>query len=119
MKIDANMVDEAVAKELGRRLTAIRLGQNLSQRQLAERAGLGFRTIQRLEQGEAATQLSGFLRVCRALGLMDRIDQIMAEPPPSPLARLRLQEGRRRRATGRRQSASPPGDEKWTWGKSS
>jgi transcriptional regulator with XRE-family HTH domain len=117
MKIDANMVDDAVAKELGRRLTAIRLAQNLSQRQLAEHAGLGFRTIQRLEQGEAATQLSGFVRVCRALGLLDRLDQLMAEPPPSPLDQLRLYERKRRRASGRRVAEPPAG--KWTWGKSS
>lgn len=117
MKIDANMVDEAVAKELGRRLTAIRLARNLSQRQLAEQAGLGLRTIQRLELGEAATQLSGFLRVCRSLGLMDRIDQLLAEPPPSPLDQLRLYENKRRRASGSR-VAEPPA-EKWTWGKSS
>ncbi len=117
MKIDSNMVDDVVAKELGQRLTAIRLTQNLSQRQLAERAGLGLRTVQRLEQGEAATQLSGFVRVCRALGLLDRIDQLMAEPPPSPLAQLHLNERKRRRASGRRQSAPPAG--KWTWGESS
>lgn len=117
MKIDASMVDEAVAKELGRRMAAIRLGLNLSQRQLAERAGLGVRTIQRLELGEVATQLSGFLRVCRALGLMDRIDQLMAEPPPSPLEQLRLHENKRRRASGSR--VSEPKAEKWTWGKSS
>lgn len=117
MKIDANTVDEAVVKELGRRLAAIRLAQNLSQRQLAERAGLGVRTVQRIEQGETAAQLSGFLRVCRALGLMDRIDQIMAEPPPSPLDQLRLQENKRRRATGRRVAEPPAG--KWTWGSSS
>ena len=117
MKIDAMLVDDAVLKELGRRLTAIRLGLNLSQRQLAERAGLGFRTIQRLEQGEAATQLSGFVRVCRALGLLERLDQLFAEPPPSPLAQLRLQENQRRRASGRRRSAG--GETQWTWGKSS
>lgn len=118
MKIDASMVDEAVVKELGRRLMLIRLDQNLSQRQLAERAGLGLRTIQRLEQGEAATQLSGFVRVCRALGLMERLDQLMAEPPRSPLDQLRLNARQRRRA-GRRQPAGAPPAEKWTWGKSS
>lgn len=119
MKIDASMVDEMVTKELGRRLMAIRLAQNLSQKQLADRAGLGLRTIQRLELGEAATQLSGFIRICRALGLMDRLDQLVAEPPPSPLDQLRLRERTRRRASGRRQAAIPPSAEKWTWGKSS
>ncbi len=117
MKIEANMVDEAVLKELGRRLTAIRLAQNLSQPQLAERAGIGLRTVRRLELGTAAIQLSGFVRVCRALGLLDRIDEIMVEPPPSPLVQLKLEKGRRRRATGRRQAATPA--KKWTWGESS
>lgn len=117
MKIESNTVDAAVLKELGRRLTAIRLGQNLSQRQLADRAGLGLRTIQRLELGAAATQLSGFVRVCRALGLMDRLDQLMAGPPPSPLDQLKLNERRRRRASGSRKTASADG--KWTWGESS
>jgi hypothetical protein len=84
---------------------------------MAERSGLGLRTIQRLEQGAAATQLSGFVRVCRTLGLMDRLDQILAEPPPSPLDQLRLNERKRRRASGRRAPA-PQGD-KWTWGESS
>ena len=84
MKIDESAGDDAVAVELGRRLTGIRLAQNLSQRQLADAAGLGLRTIQRLEQGAVATQLSGFLRVCRVLGLLARIDRIFEEPPPSP-----------------------------------
>jgi transcriptional regulator with XRE-family HTH domain len=117
MKIDATLVDGAILKELGRRLTTIRLAQNLSQQQLAERAGLGLRTVRRLEQGTHATQLSGFVRVCRALGLLDRLDQLMAEPPPSPLAQLRRSETQRRRASGRRQAA--PTDGQWTWGESS
>lgn len=117
MKIDANLIDSAVGEELGRRLTAIRLSQNLSQRQLADQAGLGVRTIQRLEQGSAATQLSGLIRVCRALGLMDRLDQIFAEPPASPLEQLRLKERTRRRASGSRKAEAAPA--KWTWGESS
>ncbi len=111
------MVDEAILKELGRRLTSIRLAQNLSQQQLADRAGLGLRTVRRLEQGTTATQLSGLVRVCRALGLLDRLDQLMAEPPPSPLAQLRLNETKRRRASGRRQAAPTAG--KWTCRESS
>lgn len=118
MKIDDNAGDDALAGELGRRLTSIRLAQNLSQRELAERTGLGLRTIQRLEQGAAATQLSGFLRVCRALGLMGRIDSAFAEPPPSPLDQLKLSERRRQRATGRRKPAVVS-ERNWTWGESS
>lgn len=118
MKIDEMMVDSVVLKELGRRLSAVRLQQNISQKQLAEQAGLGLRTVQRLEQGAAATQLSGFIRVCRILGLISRIDQLITEPAPSPIEQLRNQEGRRRRSSRRRKPAVL-GEEKWTWGKSS
>jgi transcriptional regulator with XRE-family HTH domain len=119
MKIEASLTDEAVLLELGRRVTAIRLGQNLTQRDLAERAGLGLRTVQRLERGENATQLGGFVRVCRALGLLDRLDQLLAEPPPSPIEQLQRQERRRQRASGRRQSPAARAAKKWTWGESS
>ena len=107
-----------MATELGRRLMAIRLAQNLSQLQLAEAAGLGLRTIQRLEQGAVATQLSGFLRVCRVLGLLSRIDRIFEEPAPSPIDQLKLSERRRQRATGRRKP-SVVSEKAWTWGESS
>lgn len=117
MKINGSLVDETVLQELGRRLVAHRLSRNLSQRQLAESAGLGLRTVQRLEQGEAATQLSGFVRVLRALGLIERLDQILAEPPPSPIEQVRRAERRRQRATGRRAAAAP--EQPWTWGNSS
>ena len=118
MKIDESAGDDAVAVELGRRLTGIRLAQNLSQRQLADAAGLGLRTIQRLEQGAVATQLSGFLRVCRVLGLLARIDRIFEAPPPSPTDQLKLSERRRQRATGRRKP-SMVSEKTWSWGESS
>lgn len=111
------MLDEAVMKELGARLMSIRLAQNLSQRQVAEQAGLGLRTVQRLEQGEAATQLSGFIRVCRVLGLLERVDELIPEPQPSPLELLRFKERRRRRSSKPSKPRASTGD--WTWGESS
>ena len=59
MKIDDKMTDDALLTLIGERLAGIRLARNLTQQQLAEQAGLGLRTVQRLEQGRAATQLSG------------------------------------------------------------
>jgi DNA-binding XRE family transcriptional regulator len=66
MKFDAQHSDQAVLKLLGERLAALRLERNLTQQQVAEQAGLGLRTLQRLELGATATQLSGFIRVCRS-----------------------------------------------------
>lgn len=109
--------DESLLKLLGERLARLRLARNLTQAQLAEQAGISVRTLQRLEQGEAATQLSGFVRVCRVLGLIERFDMLIPELPPSPMELLKLQGRQRRRATGRKLVTQPR--KKWTWGESS
>lgn len=121
MKIDAKLTDAAVLKLMGQRLTQLRLARNLTQQQLAEQAGLGLRTVQRLELGAAATQLSGFVRVCRVLGLVERLDQLVPETTPSPLEQLKLQGRRRQRASAARNSKGKTSTQpaKWTWGDAS
>ncbi len=64
MKIDSKMTDEVLLMLVRDRLARLRLAPNLTQRQLAEKAGLGLRTVQRLERSTAAMQLPGFIRVC-------------------------------------------------------
>lgn len=116
MKIDEKTTDNLLLKVIGERLAQLRLGKNLTQGQLAEQAGLGLRTVQRLELGAAATQLSGFVRVCRVLGLLDRFDLLLPEQPASPIAQLQLQSRRRRRARGRKPAEGET--KQWTWGDS-
>jgi len=116
MKITPHMTDDGILRELGERLAGARLGLNMTQAALAERAGVAKRTVERLESGEVATQLSGFLRVCRALGLVDQFNSLIPEPTPSPIAQLKLQGKTRQRASGKK--ATPNNSAKWTWGKS-
>ncbi len=116
MKITDQLTDESVLRELGSRLAAVRLDRNLTQAALAEQAGVSKRTLERLESGEVATQLSGFLRVCRALGLAERFETLVPEPLASPMAQLKLQGRKRQRASGRK--AATGGTSKWTWGES-
>ena len=113
MPIQRLMSDEALLKELGQRVARHRLERNLSQAQLAEQAGISKRTLERLESGAAATQLSLFLRVLRQLDLLERLELLIPEPQPSPLALLELQKGGRKRAS-RRRIAKPTAT--WTWG---
>ena len=113
MRINSGASDEAVLDELGRRLASLRLAANLTQAALAREAGVSLRTVQRLERGEAATQLSGFVRVCRALGLAERLDALVPEVTPSPMAELAQRKRVRRRASGAAPVAVPS---KWTWG---
>lgn len=115
--IAQNITDQALIKLVGQRLARLRLTKNLTQAQLAEQAGLGLRTVQRLELGAAATQLSGFVRVCRVLGLVERFDALLPEETASPIAQLKLQGRRRQRATGKKAAARAP--KKWTWGEAS
>lgn len=112
-----HLTDEALLKLIGERLAGLRLARNLTQAQLAEQAGLGLRTVQRLELGAAATQLSGFVRVCRVLGLVERFEVLVPEVAASPMALLKQQGRRRQRATGKKAAAGEP--KKWTWGKES
>jgi transcriptional regulator with XRE-family HTH domain len=99
--------------ELGERLAHTRLERNLSQQQVAAAAGVSKRTIERLEAG-SPVQLAGFVRVLRALGLLERLDALVPEPLPSPIEQVKLHGRRRRRAAPRADAAPEPGP--WTWG---
>ena len=115
MKITPHLADQAVLTVLGERLARLRLAQDLTQQQLAEQAGLGLRTLQRLELGAAATQLSGFIRVCRALGVLERFDALIPDETSSPIAQLKMKTRKRQRATGRKRTDAGTA-KKWTWG---
>ena len=93
------------------------MDRNLTQSMLAEQAGVSKRTVERLESGEVATQLSGFLRVCRVLELVDHFESLIPESVASPMALLK-QLGRKRQRASRKKS-QPSESKKWTWGEES
>jgi transcriptional regulator with XRE-family HTH domain len=118
MKITNQATDEALLRELGGRLAQARLEKNLTQAQLAIQAGISKRTVERLEAGKAGTQLSAFVRVCRALELIERLEILVPETAPSPMTQLKLGGRKRRRASAPKAPGaiheSAPGT--WTWG---
>lgn len=114
MKIAKNATDASILVELGQRLATRRLERNLTQIQLATQAGVSKSTVQRLESGDVGTQLSGFLRVCRVLDVVERLELLVPEAVPSPLEQLKLRGRRRQRASTRRKATSAPGT--WRWG---
>jgi transcriptional regulator with XRE-family HTH domain len=114
MRITEQATDEAVLSELGKRFAQVRLERNLTQTQLSVQAGVSKSTVQRLESGSVATQLSGFIRVCRVLDLIERFDLLVPEPVPSPVEQLKLRGRTRQRASAKRKTKASP--KKWQWG---
>jgi len=62
-------------------------------------------------------QFSGFLRVCRVLGLVEHFESLIPEAVASPMEQLKRQGAKRQRASGRKAAANAP--KQWTWGEAS
>jgi len=60
----------------------------LTQAQLADRAGVSPRTLQRLEDGDGGVTLENVLRILRALGVLDNLVRAV-NPHESDIGRLR------------------------------
>ena len=114
MKITDQVSDSVVLRELGSRLAAARVQRNLTQAQLAEQAGVSKRTLERLESGAVATQMSTFLRMLRVLGMQNRLEMLLPEQVPSPVEQLKHKGRTRQRASGHAATRSARG-RKWTW----
>lgn len=114
MKIGDNLGDDQILGILGRRLARVRLERNITQAELALQAGVSKRTVERLETGRVAAQLSGFIRVCRVLGLLERFDLLVPEAEPSPLMQLKYRGREKKRARGARGRAAS--GKAWEWG---
>ena len=112
MKILLELSNDAVLLELGGRIAQCRINLNLTQALLAERAGVGKRTLERVERGESA-QLSTLIRLLRVLGLFDSLEGLVPQIPASPIAQLKRQGKPRRRASVREKQhrQSTP----WKW----
>lgn len=112
-------MEQGALRALGERLAARRLERNQTQAQLAREAGVALRTIVRLERGES-TQLANFVRVLRALELLEPLLESLARLAPAPgsrpLAQLRRRARERRRASSPRTTPGTEGASGWAWG---
>lgn len=110
----SRMTDEAILEGLGDRLSRFRLDRNLTQADLAAEAGVHKNTVFRLEAG-GSTQLKNLVRVLRVLGLLDRLEDLVPEPVPSPLRQLEALERQRKRAVSKGDKDDEPSASEWSW----
>lgn len=94
----SQMTTAEVIEEIGRRLKALRLQQNIDVDTAANFAGLGPATLKRAEQGRNIN-LETLINILRSNGQLDRFGLCIPEPLPAredlPPARMRA--GRRGR----------------------
>lgn len=111
----AQLSDDAIVAELGRRIALHREGLNLTQGELADRAGVARSTVQRIERGDSI-QLSSLVKLLRALDRVDALDAVLAADRRSPVAELQRQRERRRRVRHPAGEQPPKsGGDTWTW----
>lgn len=116
MRLDEILTDAGVLTEIGTRLARLRIARNWTQAELAERAGIGRATVQRMEEGQSV-QMTSFVKVARVLDLLGGLDATLPERVVLPIAdvdRSRPERRRARRGDGRARPAGRPGP--WTWG---
>lgn len=74
-----------LVKMLGSRFKDYRLRADMTQKEVAEMAGLSALTVYRFENGMVANiSLSTFLLLLKAVGCINDLDELMPEQPESP-----------------------------------
>lgn len=78
-------------RQFGEDMLTWRKLQRLTAAQVADRAGVGVKTLRSLEHGEGSTSLKNALRVARALGVLDKLAAAL-DPYATDVGRLRTEE---------------------------
>ena len=98
--INFTMTDRAIAKELAKRIKQQRLNKDLSQKNVAEAAGISITAVQGVEKGEST--ISTLIKVLRVLGTLDSLESFLPEIIVSPLALAKIDAKKRKKASGKR-----------------
>lgn len=101
------LTHQEICRELGQRCRRLRLQANLSQLELAERAGASLSSMRRLEASGQAT-LELLVRVAQALHLVNHLESLLVLPV------LSIADAEREVATTKRQRAASPRRKKST-----
>ena len=77
------LTDIEICDRIGVKIKTVRLKQNMSQEELANKSGVSISTIKRMEEGEVKT-LESLIRILRTLGKLDIFIPLVEEEQLSP-----------------------------------
>lgn len=77
------LTDSELCNRIGVKIKTVRLKQNMSQDELADKSGVSISTIKRMEDGEVKT-LESLIRILRTLGKLDIFIPLVEEVQLSP-----------------------------------
>lgn len=89
--------DHEIVEEVGKRLRAYRLQQNLTVQEVSARAGINRNTVINTEAGANPT-LKTVVKILRVLERLDGLDAFLPAPGLSPLQLMKLTKKPRQRA---------------------
>lgn len=107
-----SMSDDAILKTLGAQIKQMRLNKNLTQKQLADFAGISRSTVSEMENNGFGT-MSSFIQILRALEKFEILNKFVTEAPVSPLQIAKLRGKTRKRASGNKITNKTEEDLEW------
>lgn len=102
-------------QQFGERLKAFRLSRNMSQKELAEAAGISRRTVTQIETTGNGT-IETLLRVLKAMELSDRLSDLVPDASIDPFNPDSMKGPTRQRASSHTAKEKKSDDASWSWG---
>lgn len=112
MKIFGTESNEQILKELGQRLKDIRIALSYTQKDMADRAGVSPKTIERIEGGENV-RIENLVNLLRAMNLLQNLEILVPEQTILPTELHDYGKKRQRVAQTKEKEAS---NSTWQWG---
>ncbi len=108
-----NMSPAAIAEELGNRLKQARLNADLTQAEVASRAGLNRRSIVNAEKGKV--QMENFVAILASMDMADQLNMFLPVQEISPVQLAKLKGRERQRASKSKNRNSRIKEDKSSW----
>lgn len=94
----SSFTPHAIATELGERIKLARLNADLTQKELAVKAGISIKAVTNSEKGKST--LESIIAILVALEMTEQLNSFIPKQEVSPVQLAKLQGKERKRATG-------------------